>query len=73
MATTYILARDHLEQAASILKGEDDQTAQLRLIVERMIELMYEIELKDRQGSPNIIDLQSVRFARTREAARLAD
>ena len=73
MSSTYVLARDHLERAASILKGEDDQTAQLRLIVERTIELMYEIEHKERLDSPNVIDFQSVRFLRARETDPLAD
>jgi hypothetical protein len=44
MLRTYILARDHLEQAAAILKGADEHTIQIRAIVERTITLMEEYE-----------------------------
>jgi hypothetical protein len=44
MRQTYLLARDHLEQAAAILRGSDDRTIELRSIVERTIALMQEYE-----------------------------
>jgi len=44
MQKTYLLARDHLEQAAAILRGADDHSIQLRNIVERTIVLMMDYE-----------------------------
>jgi hypothetical protein len=44
MQRTYLLARDHLEQAAAILRGADDHSIQLRSIVERTIAIMMEYE-----------------------------
>lgn len=64
MLPVYVLARDHLEQAASILRGTDAQTQQLRLIVERTIELMWELELRQSRASANVVDLASFRYAR---------
>jgi hypothetical protein len=62
MPPTYILARDHLEQAVSILSGADLKTRQLRQIVERTIVLMEEYERRERRRAPGkVIDFSSFR------------
>lgn len=60
MPTTYLLARDHLEQAVSILRGADAQTRELRHIVERTILLMSEFERRSNRPS-NVLDFESYR------------
>jgi hypothetical protein len=55
MPPTYILARDHLEQAVHILQGNDSHTVQLRAIVERTIGLMREYE-RSARISGNVVD-----------------
>ncbi len=55
MQPTFILARDHLEQAASILRGADTQTQQLRNIVERTIALMSEFEKRSATPDGNVL------------------
>ena len=42
MPPTYVLARDHLQRAATILQGVDSRSRQLRYIIERTISLMDE-------------------------------
>ena len=62
MPPTYILARDHLEQAVSILRGADLHTQQLRHIVERTIALMEEYERRERRRVPaKVIDFSTFR------------
>jgi len=69
MPSAYILARDHLEQAVSILRGTDSQTRQLRYIVERTIALMNEFERqppsapqrRPDRGPANILDFETYR------------
>lgn len=61
MQPTYILARDHLEQAASILRGADTQTQQLRYIVERTIALMSEFERRPETRNGNVLDFETYR------------
>jgi len=56
MRQTYILARDHLEQAAAILSGPDSHTAELRSILRRTIALMAEYERKSTLPGGNIVD-----------------
>jgi hypothetical protein len=56
MRQTYILARDHLEQAAAILSGPDSQTTELRSIVQRTIALMVEYERAATRPGGNIVD-----------------
>lgn len=56
MPPTYILARDHLERAASILSEGDAQTQQLRVIVDRTIALLREIERRDRRAPGKVIE-----------------
>jgi hypothetical protein len=64
MPPTFILARDHLEQAASILRGADTQTRQLRHIVERTIALMGEFERKAKMDANNVLDFEYYRDRR---------
>ena len=61
MPSTYILARDHLEQAVAILRGADAQTQQLRHIVERTIALMSEFERKAKRDADNVLDFEHYR------------
>ncbi|MDP1729805.1 MAG: hypothetical protein Q8L54_01240 [Devosia sp.] len=61
MPPTFVLARDHLEQAVSILRGGDTQTRQLRHIVERTIALMSEFERKSRMDADNVLDFEHYR------------
>lgn len=61
MPSTYILARDHLEQAVSILRGSDTQTQQLRYIVERTIALMGEFERRSEKAPSNVLDFEYYR------------
>lgn len=60
MLPTYVLARDHLEQAASILRGGDQQTEQLRTILKRTIALMQEYERRADRDT-GVIDLAGYR------------
>lgn len=64
MPPTYILARDHLEQAVSILRGADTQTQQLRHIVERTIALMGEFERRSMKATSNVLDFEQYRDRR---------
>lgn len=57
MHQTYLLARDHLEQAAAILSGRDTQTVQLRNILLRTIALMRDYE--DVEQEDNIVRFDS--------------
>ncbi|MHB1103253.1 MAG: hypothetical protein ACYC0C_10885 [Devosia sp.] len=61
MPSTYILARDHLEQAVSILRGADTRTQQLRHIVERTIALMSEFERRSMKATNNVLDFEQYR------------
>jgi hypothetical protein len=49
MRMTYLLARDHLEQASAILETEDAETRQIQNIVQRVINL---IDRTQRPASP---------------------
>lgn len=63
MPPTYLLARDHLEQAATILQGQDNRSRQLRHIIERTIGLMDDFQR--RQPSPsNVLDFAAFRRER---------
>jgi hypothetical protein len=61
MPPTFVLARDHLEQAATILRGGDAQMRQLQHIVERTIALMSEFERKSRNDANNVLDFEYYR------------
>ena len=71
MPPTYVLARDHLEQAVSILRGTDAHTRELRHIVVRTIALMREFERREARAPGNVVDFQSFRFRRSRQDAPL--
>jgi hypothetical protein len=56
MPTTYLLARDHLQQAAAILRGSDSRSRQLLNIVERTISLIDDIPLPASDHQDNVLD-----------------
>lgn len=65
MKPSYVLARDHLQRAASILQGSDSRTRQLRYIIERTVILIDEAN----QDPPvlstsNVLDFSSFRGGR---------
>jgi hypothetical protein len=61
MLPTYVLARDHLQRAATILQGEDNRSRQLRYIIERTINLMDEFQPELREQPNNVLDLAAFR------------
>ena len=63
MPKTILLARDHLERAACILKGTDSRSRQLRNIIERTITLMDELRPDTPAQAGNVLD-----FARFRDS-----
>ena len=44
MPHTLSIARDHLQCAATVLQGQDNQSRQLRYIIERTISLLDDID-----------------------------
>lgn len=58
MQKTYLHARDHLEQAAAILRGADEHSVQLRNIVERTIVLMMDYE-ETQKTTGNVVRFDS--------------
>jgi hypothetical protein len=62
--TNTILVRDHLEQAALILRATDTHTVQLRYIIEQTICLIDEFDRQERRARPNVIDFQRFRISR---------
>ncbi|MFD1251509.1 MULTISPECIES: hypothetical protein [Devosia] len=65
MLPTYVLARDHLQRAATILQGEDQRSQQLRHIIERTISLMEELRpTPARPVDTNVLDLETFRQLR---------
>lgn len=66
MLPTYVLARDHLQRAATILQGADSRSQQLRHIIERTISLMDDFRIEPTMNrSANVLDLAA--FRRSRE------
>lgn len=61
MPPTYVLARDHLQRAATILQGVDSRSRQLRYIIERTISLMDETRQEPVSRASNILDFASFR------------
>jgi ABC-type sugar transport system ATPase subunit len=61
MLPTYVLARDHLQRAATILQGEDQRSAQLRHIIERTIGLMDEPAYEPPKRASNVLDFETYR------------
>jgi len=65
MLPTYILARDHLQRAATILRGTDIRSQELRNIIERTIVLMDDFSLEPpRDRSADVLDLAAFRRER---------
>lgn len=61
MPHTYIMAREHLERAASILQGADSRTRQLRYIIERTITLIDETRREASAPPSNVLDFAAFR------------
>ena len=61
MPPTYVLARDHLQRAATILQGVDSRSRQLRYIIERTISLMDEARQEPPSKASNVLDFASFR------------
>jgi hypothetical protein len=62
---TYVLARDHLQRAATILQGTDQRSRQLRHIIERTIGLMDEVRPEPPPAMPgNVVELNDYRHQR---------
>lgn len=64
MPPTYVLARDHLQRAATILQGTDQRSRQLRHIIERTIGLMEEIRPEQQKPASNVLELNDYRHLR---------
>ena len=64
MPPTYVLARDHLQRAATILQGMDQRSRQLRHIIERTIGLMDEARQEPTQPPSNVVELADYRHQR---------
>ena len=64
MPPTYVLARDHLQRAATILQGVDSRSRQLRYIIERTISLMDETRQEPPSRSSNVLDFAAFRESR---------
>lgn len=67
MPPTYVLARDHLQRAVTILQGADSRSRQLRYIIERTVSLIDDIVDQPIAGDSNVLDFQAFR---TRAAQR---
>lgn len=61
MPPTYVLAKDHLQRAATILQGADLRSAQLRHIIERTIGLMDEFRPETPARPDNVLDFATFR------------
>ncbi|SMQ67151.1 hypothetical protein SAMN06295905_1548 [Devosia lucknowensis] len=61
---TYVLARDHLQRAATILQGTDQRSRQLRHIIERTIGLMEEVRSEPLTPASNVLELDDYRHRR---------
>ena len=67
MPPTYVLARDHLQRAATILKGTDSRSRQFRYIIERTISLMDETQAEPvAAADSNVLSLSAFRARRVR-------
>ena len=64
MPPTYVLARDHLQRAATILQGVDSRSRQLRYIIERTISLMDETRQEPSSRASNVLDFATFRERR---------
>lgn len=66
MPPHFLLARDHLQRAATLLPGSDSRSRQLRYIIERTVSLMDEIKPDPVPQPTNVLD-----FAKFRSLAGL--
>lgn len=64
MPPTYVLARDHLQRAATILQGTDQRSRQLRHIIERTIGLMDEVRTEPSMPPGNVLEMADYRHLR---------
>lgn len=64
MPPTYVLARDHLQRAATILQGADQRSRQLRHIIERTIGLLEEIRPEPIATADNVVEINDFRHLR---------
>lgn len=64
MPPTYVLARDHLERAATILQGADQRSRQLRHIIERTIGLMDDFRPEQPAPASNVVEINDYRHLR---------
>ncbi len=64
MPPTYVLARDHLQRAATILQGVDSRSRQLRYIIERTISLMDDTRQEPLARATNVLDFAAFRESR---------
>lgn len=65
MLPTYVLARDHLQRAATILQGADNHSRQIRYIIERTINLIDDFRPEAAPPrSTNVLDFASFRDRR---------
>lgn len=55
MLTTYLLVRDHLEQARAILTVDDPSAQQLRQTLQVMINLIDEVQTRFPRRASNVI------------------
>lgn len=61
MPPTYVLARDHLQRAVTILEDADSRTRQLRYIIERTITLLDETRNAAPDPANNVLDFAAFR------------
>lgn len=64
MPPTYVLARDHLQRAATILQGADSRSRQFRYIIERTISLMDESQNEPASDDGNVLSFSAFRARR---------
>lgn len=64
MPPTYVLARDHLQRAVTMLQGSDSRSRQLRYIIERTINLMDDVRDEPVAMPSNVLDFASFRDSR---------
>ncbi|MHA6690138.1 hypothetical protein [Devosia sp. A449] len=64
MPPTYVLARDHLQRAVTILQGADSRSRQFRYIIERTITLMDEVQQEPISMADNVFSLSAFRERR---------
>ncbi len=65
MPPTYVLARDHLQRAATILQGADQRSRQLRHIIERTIGLMDDFRPEPVSVASNVVEINDYRHRRS--------